>query len=45
MKERKGVCFALVALIFLLIVSVGEVTPVEACYGSHITADIDRSEI
>jgi ferredoxin-type protein NapH len=45
MKERKGICFALVALIFLLIISVGEVTPVEACYGPHITADIDKNEV
>jgi ferredoxin-type protein NapH len=45
MKERKGICFALVALIFLLIISVGEVTPVEACYGPHITADIDKKEV
>jgi ferredoxin-type protein NapH len=45
MKERKAVCFALVALIFLVIVSVGKVTPVEACYGPHITADIDRNQV
>ncbi len=45
MKERKGVCFALVALIFLLIVSVGEVAPVEACYGPQIIADIDKTEV
>ena len=45
MKERKAACFALVALIFLLIVSVDKITPVEACYGPHITADIDRNEV
>jgi hypothetical protein len=43
MIERKGLCFALVALIFLLIVSSGEFKPIEACYGPHITADIDKN--
>jgi len=45
MIERKGLCFALVALIFLIIFSVGKVAPVEVCYGPHITADIDRNEV
>jgi len=45
MKERKGACFALVALIFLVMASVWQATPVEACYGPHITADIDRNEV
>ncbi len=45
MKERKGLCFAVVALILLLLASANEITPVEACYGPHIIADIDKNEV
>ena len=45
MKERKGFCFALIALIFLLMVSTSETTRVEACYGPHIIAEIDKNEV
>jgi ferredoxin-type protein NapH len=45
MKERKVLCFALVALISLLIISTGKVQPVEACYGPRITANISKTEV
>ncbi len=45
MIERKGFCLALVALIFLLILSTGKVQPVEACYGPHITANISKTDV
>lgn len=45
MIERKGLCFALIALIFLLIIGTGEFKSVEACYGPHITADINATEV
>jgi ferredoxin-type protein NapH len=45
MKERKGLCLALLALMFLLIVSAGKVQPADGCYGPHITASIDRTEV
>ena len=45
MKEQKGLCLALLALVFLLIISLGNVQPVEACYGPQITASIDKTEV
>jgi NAD-dependent dihydropyrimidine dehydrogenase PreA subunit len=45
MKERTVLCFALVALISLLIISTDKIQPVEACYGPHITANISKTQV
>jgi len=45
MKEQRVLCFALVALISLIIISMCKIRPVEACYGPHITANISKTEV
>jgi len=45
MKKQRALCFALLALISLLIISTSKDTQVQACYGPHITADISKTEV
>jgi polyferredoxin len=45
MKERTAICFALAALIPLLIINVDKIQTVEACYGPHITANISKTQV
>ena len=45
MKKQRALCFALLALTSLLIISTSKVTPVKACYGPHITANISKTEV
>ena len=45
MKKQRALCFALLALTSLLIISTSKITQVEACYGPHITADINKTQV
>jgi ferredoxin-type protein NapH len=45
MKARKGFCFALVALTFLLIIGTSQLQKAGGCYGPHITSNISKTEV
>jgi len=44
-RQRTVLCLSILALIAVYVLSVQYVEPADACYGPHITADIDNTQV
>ena len=44
-KQRTAICLFVAVIVAVYVLSVQYIQPVDSCYGPHITAEIDRTQV